>query len=99
MNIRIQSIHFDADKKLLEYIEDKVAKLETYYDRLMECHVHLKLEKLGSMHSKIVEIKVTMPGKTLFAKEDSSTFEESTDKSVEALRRQLTKHKEKIRGQ
>lgn len=98
MEIRIQSIHFDADKKLISYIEDKAAKLTTFYDKLMECEVHLKLEPFGSIHSKVTEMRLLLPGKTLFASEQAATFEESTDKVVEALRRQLKKYKEKQRG-
>ena len=97
MNLKVQSIHFDADKKLLAFIREKVEKLETFYDHIIDGEVILKLDN-SSTENKISEIKLNIPGKLLFAKEQASTFEEATDNAVEALRKQLTRYKEKIRG-
>jgi putative sigma-54 modulation protein len=98
MNIKIQSIHFDADSRLLNFIEQKVKKLLQIYDDIIGAEVFLRLEKVQDMENKIVEIKVFIPGNDVFAKKQSKTFEESTDECVEALRKQLRKHKEKLRS-
>lgn len=98
MKIKIQSIHFDADQKLLTFIEEKVDKLMHFYDDIMGSEVYLKIDKSSVSENKIAEIKIQTPGKTLFAKEQCKTFEEATDTAVEALRRQIAKHKEKLRG-
>jgi len=98
MNIKIQSIHFDADSKLLEFIEGKIKKLLQFYDDIIGAEVFLRLEKVQDMDNKIVEIKLFIPGNDVFAKKQTKTFEESTDECVEALRKQLKKHKEKLRS-
>ncbi|MBK6641947.1 MAG: ribosome-associated translation inhibitor RaiA [Bacteroidia bacterium] len=98
MKIKVQSIHFTADKKLLQFVEEKVDKLFQFYDSIIDSEVYLRLDKSDNSENKIAEIKINTPGKTLFAKEQCKTFEEATDVAVEALRRQITKHKEKLRG-
>ncbi|HNQ12900.1 MAG TPA: ribosome-associated translation inhibitor RaiA [Bacteroidia bacterium] len=98
MNIRIQSIHFDADQKLIDFINDKVTKLNNFYENIVEGEVFLRLEKSEDTANKVAEIKLNIPGKILFAKEQCKSFEEATDNAVESLRRQISKHKEKIRG-
>ncbi|MDH5603314.1 MAG: ribosome-associated translation inhibitor RaiA [Cyclobacteriaceae bacterium] len=95
MKLQMHSIHFTADNKLLNYIQKKVDKLETFYDRIVDGEVFLKLNN-SSVENKTVEIKLNIPGVQIFAKEDSKTFEDATDMAVEGLRRQLKKHKEKI---
>jgi len=99
MKVKVQSIHFDADRKLINFIEDKVDKLSQYYEAIIDTEVFLRLDKSDAGDNKITEIKIYTPGKTLFAKEQCKTFEEATDSAVEALRRQITKHKEKQRGE
>jgi putative sigma-54 modulation protein len=98
MNIKIHSIHFDADAKLLGFIDQKVKKLLQFYDDIIGAEVFLRLENVQDMENKIVEIKVFIPGNDVFAKKQTKTFEESTDDCIEALRKQLKKHKEKLKG-
>lgn len=96
MKLQMHSIRFDADQKLLDFIQKKADKLETFYDRIIDGEVFLRLEKDNSQENKIVEIKINLPGNQLFAKEKSRTFEAATDLAIEALRRQIKKHKEKL---
>ena len=98
MKIRVQSIHFNADKKLLEFIQRKVDKLDQYFDQIISGEVYLKLENVEDEANKISEIKLNVPGMTMFAKEQCKTFEEATDLSIESLRKQITKHKDKTRA-
>lgn len=95
MKLQVHSIHFDADKKLLDFIEKKFSKLETFYDRIVDGEVILKLDKNEERENKIVEIKLFIPGNMLFAKEQSKSFEAAADLLVETMKRQLTKYKEK----
>lgn len=95
MRVKIQSIHFDADKKLLDFVESKVDKLNTYSNKIIDGEVFLRLDKSSTHENKIAEIKLLVPGNDLFAKRQCKTFEEATDQAVEALRRQLKKKKEK----
>jgi putative sigma-54 modulation protein len=95
MRVKIQSIHFDADAKLLNFVESKVDKLNTYSNAIIDSEVFLRLDKSSSHENKVAEIKLLVPGNDLFAKRQCKTFEEATDQAVEALRRQLKKQKEK----
>ncbi len=98
MKITVQSIHFDADQKLLDFIREKVDKLVTYYDNIIGGEVFLKLDKSSDMKNKIVQIKLTIPGNDILVKEQCRTFEEATDLCMEVLTRQVKKHKDRIRN-
>ena len=94
--INVEAVHFSVDKKLSEFIENKVEKLHQFFDNIVHVDVTLKVDKKESHDNKIVEIKVQVPGKDLFAKKQSNTFEASTDEAFEALKRQVDKHKGKV---
>lgn len=96
MTINIQSVHFDADKKLLAFAEEKVNKLTTFYEGLISCEVILKLDKSSSSENKIAEIKLHAKGHELFSKKQAASFEEAIDLTCDALKTQIKKHKEKV---
>jgi putative sigma-54 modulation protein len=98
MTLKIQSVHFDADKKLLEFVQERIDKLNTYYDGIISTDVILKLDKSDVHANKVAEIKLHIAGHDLFAKKNSKSFEESVDSSIDALKTQVKKHKEKIQG-
>ncbi|HON18626.1 MAG TPA: ribosome-associated translation inhibitor RaiA [Salinivirgaceae bacterium] len=98
MNVKIQSIHFDADQKLITFIESKLKKLNNLFDNIVGFEVYLRLENDQKKENKVVEIHVKIPGNDLFASRQSKTFEEATDDCVDALKIQITKYKEKIRS-
>jgi putative sigma-54 modulation protein len=98
MKIKIQSIHFDADQKLLDHIQGKVSKLNTFYDGILSGDVILRVEKNTTPENKIAEIRVMVAGTDLFTKRQCKTFEEAIDTGVEALAKQVKKHKEKMKG-
>lgn len=98
MNIQIHSVRFDADAKLLKFIKNKVKKLLQYNDDIIGAEVFLRLEKVQDAENKIAEIKLDIPRNPLFARKQSKTFEEATDNAVDALKKQITKTKEKRRG-
>jgi putative sigma-54 modulation protein len=99
MQIKIQSIHFDADKDLLEFIQKKLDKLGHYYDGIMGGEVFLRLEKASDSQNKIAEIKIQTRTGDLFAKRQCKTFEEAVTETTEALSMQVKKHKEKLKGE
>lgn len=98
MKIHTESVHFKADQKLLDLIDEKVGQLTKYFDRALQADVKLKLENAGQVRDKIAEVRLEVPGHSLFAKSTSKTFEQSVRGAVSDLKRQLTKYKEKIRG-
>ena len=98
MNVKIHSVKFDADSKLLNFIDEKVNKLDLFYDDILGAEVFLRLEKdTQDRENKVVEIKLDVARNPLFSKKQCKTFEEATDQSVDALKKQLIKYKEKIR--
>lgn len=99
MNIQIHSLRFDADKKLLDFVTQKVNKLAQLSDDIVNAEVFLRLDKDEDRENKITEIKVEYPRGPLFARKQSKSFEEATDLVVDALKRQIVKQKGKMRGE
>ena len=97
MNVNIQSVHFKTDRRLEVFISDRVSKLSGIFDGVISGEVTLRLDKSDTQENKITEIRLVIPGNDLFARKQCKSFEEATDIAVEALRRQLSKHKEKVR--
>ncbi len=99
MKLQMQAIHFDADASLLAFIQQKLDKLDTFYDRITSGEVFLKLNgnETSKVHTKLLEVKLFVPGGTMFVREQGSTFEEATDLAVETLKIQVKKFKNKRR--
>jgi putative sigma-54 modulation protein len=97
MRINITSVHFKTDKKLDDFINEKLEKLKGFYNGVLAGEVTLRIDKNDKRENKITEIKIEIPGNDLFVKKQSKSFEEATDEAVEALRKQLIKYKEKVR--
>jgi putative sigma-54 modulation protein len=98
MNIKIQTLHFDADKRLLDFTQKKVEKLMKFYDGIVSSEIIFRLDKNQNEENKICEIKLEIPGNDLFAKRQCKSFENAVDQVIDALKKQITKHKEKQRG-
>lgn len=97
MEIKTNAVNFTIDKKLVEYINDKVSKLELFFDQIITCEVFLKTDKSTEKENKYTGVKLIIPKSELFAEKQCKSFEEAIDLSVEALRKQIIKHKEKVR--
>ena len=95
MKVQMQSVHFTADQKLLDFIQKRLDKLETFYDRVTEGEVIMRLNNKDGVDNKTVEVKLFVPGTTLFSQEDAGTFEAAADAAAEHLKKQLIRHKEK----
>jgi putative sigma-54 modulation protein len=95
MNIRINAVHFKASDSLEDFLKERISKLALFQDKLQSAEVFLRLENVQNKENKIVEIKLIVPGEEFFAEKQSESFEKSADLAVEALRRQLKKHKGK----
>jgi putative sigma-54 modulation protein len=96
MNVNIQTVHFDADVKLVEHVNRKVAKLENFHDRITKVDVYLKLDNVvHTIKDKVAEIRVRIPRHEFFVKQTSKSFEESFDGALDAMINQIKKIKEK----
>jgi putative sigma-54 modulation protein len=98
MTTRIESIHFTADQKLIDFIQRKLDKLDQYHDRIIDAHVILKLENSGQVKDKVVEVKLDIPGDLIVASESSKSFEAAVDEVSSVLKRLLIRHKERVRS-
>lgn len=97
MRVKINSVHFKADKKLEDFIKEKVEKLTTTYDNVIGSDVTLKVANTSDSTNKVAEIRLLIPGNDLYAKKQCKTFEEATDSALDALKKQLIKHKDKAK--
>lgn len=98
MEIKIQSIHFDATEQLKAFAEKKVAKLEKTYEDVQTVEVQFKVVKPATAMNKETAITVAVPGTRLFVEKVCDTFEEGIDNCVDAMKVQLSKFKEKLRN-
>jgi len=97
MNVNIQTVHFDADSKLIDHIKAKSDKLTHFHDRITSIDVYLKLDNIvHNIKDKIAEIKVMVPGHEFFVKQSSKSFEESFDAALESVINQIKRKKEKL---
>jgi len=96
MNVNIQAVHFDADKRLLDYINQKLQKLNLFSDRIIKVNVFLKLDNVvHAIKDKIAEIRVHIPRHNFFVKSTSKSFEQSFDDALNSLINQIKKEKER----
>lgn len=96
MNVNIQTVHFDADSKLVSYIEKKISKLNQFHDRIISVNVYLKLDNIvHNIKDKVAEIKVIIPRHEFFVKQSSKSFEESFDEALDAVIIQIKRKKDK----
>ena len=98
MRVHTEAVQFKADRKLTEFVERKLSKIEQYFDRVIEARVTLKLENSGQIRDKIAEARLQVPGEVLFVISSYKTFEGSVDSVVQSLKRQVKKYKEKVRN-
>ena len=97
MKVNVHAVNFNVDKKLLDFVEERMNRLEKYYDRVVSSDVFLKVEKTSDKENKIVELKIHVPGDDFMVKKQCKTFEEAVEMTAESLERLLVKRKEKIR--
>lgn len=97
MKVNVQAVNFTVDRKLVDFVQERLDKLEKYYDKIVSADVFLKVEKTSEKENKFVEIKINVPGDDFLVKKHCKTFEEAVELSAESLERLLVKRKEKIR--
>ncbi|MDD3107764.1 MAG: ribosome-associated translation inhibitor RaiA [Alistipes sp.] len=97
MKVQIQSVKFDADKKLVDFTQAKMDKLDRFVDAALSAQVNLKIDKDDMQGNKVAVIKLTVSGDELVAERRCKTFEEAIDQAIDALKKQIEKYKEKHR--
>jgi len=97
MKVNVHAVNFTVDKKLVDFVQDRMDKLEKYYDRVVSSDIFMKVEKTSEKENKIVEIKINVPGDDFLVKKQCKSFEEAVEQAAESLERLLVKRKEKLR--
>jgi len=97
MKVNVHAVNFNVDRKLVDFVQERMDKLEKYYDKVVASDVYLKVEKTSDKENKIAEIKMHVPGDDFLVKKQCKTFEEAIEQASESLERLLVKRKEKIR--
>ena len=96
MNVNIQTVRFDADIRLIDYVKRKLEKLNTFHDRIIQVNVFLKLDNVvHNIKDKIAEIRIHVPRHEFFVKSTSKSFEESFDDAFDSIVSQIKRKKEK----
>ena len=99
MEVNVQSVHFKADQKLIDFCEKRLNKLDQFFEGVLGAEVILKLVKDQDQENKVAEIKISVPANEyLFAKKQAKSFEEAVDLTVDALRKQLDRYKMKVKS-
>ena len=98
MKVHVQSVNFNADAGLIEFVENKLNSLERYYDKIVDSEVFLKVQQTSEKENKTVDIKLNIPGNDFVVKKQCKTFEEGVMLATDSLKRQLAKKKEKLRA-
>ncbi|WP_026770527.1 HPF/RaiA family ribosome-associated protein [Asinibacterium sp. OR53] len=97
MNVNIQTVHFNADDKLVDYVSRKLSKLSTFHDRILKVDVFLKLDNVvHTIKDKVAEIRIHVPRHEFFVKSSSKSFEESFDCAMESIVTQIKRKKQKL---
>ena len=91
--INVKSLKFDADEKLLDYIEKKVGKVEKFFDNLGDIDVTLSL--LPDAENKCVKLQTHIPGEELIVERQAHSFEEAVTDAADALKERIIRAKEK----
>ncbi len=95
MKVNIQATNFDADQKLIDFIQQRLDKLEHFYSKIINADVYLKVQKTSAPENKITEVRLFLPGDDVVVKKTCKSFEQCTDECASTLERQLKKRKEK----
>jgi len=98
MKVNVNAVGFSIDRKLVDFIQIRLTKLEKYYDKIVAADVFLKVENTSDKENKIAEVKISVPGDDLMVKKQCKSFEEAVELSGESLERLLVKRKEKARA-
>lgn len=97
MKVNTQSVNFNADGKLIDFIQKRLDKLDLFYDRIISSDVFLKVINTSAKENKMVEVKVHVPKDLFVVKKRCKTFEEAVDSACSSLERKLVRKKQKPR--
>ena len=92
MLVKISARHNDVPDTMKTYIENKVAKLTRYFERIQEVQVIIETIKFNFL----VEINIISDLFYITAKEQDTDLRATVDKLIHVAERKLKKEKDKI---
>ena len=95
MDIKINAVKFKADEKLTNFINEKVSKLERHSAQILGAEVNLHIDKPETDNNKIADIRLVVRGNDLYASKQANSFEEAVMLSIDALKPQVSRFKDK----
>ena len=99
MNLKIQSVHFAPDSRLIDLVKRKVETLPTFERRITDVCVFLILDNPAhAIKDKVVEIRVHVPHFDFFVKTTSKSFENSFEDAFSSLVNQMKRKKDRIQS-
>lgn len=98
MKVNVHAVNFNVDRKLIGYVQDRLNRLEKYYDRVVNSDVYFKLDNTSEKQNKIAEIKIAVPGDEFIVKKQCKSFEEAVELAADSMERLLMKRKHKVRA-
>nr|WP_297310038.1 ribosome-associated translation inhibitor RaiA [uncultured Flavobacterium sp.] len=98
MKVNVQAVNFNVDRKLVDFINVRLEKLEQYFDKIIDIDVNLHVENTSEKENKCADVIVKIPGDDIVVKKVAKTFEEAVDLAGDAAERLLVKRKEKMKS-
>ncbi len=93
IQLQIQSPHVTINEELNDYIIAQIEKLGKLFNRIERCEAMLLTRKNSQKEVCEMEVKIFVPGKTLFAKEHKANFRLAAQFVFDDLYAQLQKFK------
>ena len=97
MKVEIQSVKFDADKKLVDFIQAKMNKMDRFVENALSSQVTLKIDKDDEQGNKVAVVKIDVAGGELLAERRCKSFEDAIDLCLDSIKKHIDKYKEKRR--
>ncbi|WP_370560386.1 ribosome hibernation promoting factor [Edwardsiella tarda] len=93
MQLNITGHHLEITDAIRQFVSEKFAKLEQYFDQINQVNVTLSIEKVDH----IAEATVFINGGELHASAEQEDMYAAIDVLIDKLARQLNKHKDKLK--
>lgn len=92
----VQPDGFKLDPQISTFINQKIVKLFKHYNKITEARFFLSYDNKKKENNRLVNVKISVPGKRFNSKRTSDKFEAAISLAVDSIKKQITKHKEKI---
>lgn len=96
MKINLQTVGFTPNEHLVAYVNEKLNKLDTYYDQIIAADVYMKIDNNNSKDNKVLDVRLEVPGDDIVVSKKGQAYEECVDLAADTLKKLIIKRKEKM---